>query len=108
LPQTFIEIELLGGQVEARRLRFPRINFLFQGDGFHDVLRLGCWFGRVDTWHPASPDKKRSIRSLTSSRQGSESLHTLRSRLHSEFSDRRRIHDLYDQTRGVHPSLSPL
>jgi hypothetical protein len=37
LPQTFIQIQLVRGQVEARRLRLPRISFLFQINSLHKV-----------------------------------------------------------------------
>jgi hypothetical protein len=29
-PQTFIELQFLGGKIESRRLLFPGITFLFQ------------------------------------------------------------------------------
>src|SRR5439155_9761683 len=36
-PQAFIEIEFLSGEVEARRLRLPGIDLLFEGNSFHRV-----------------------------------------------------------------------
>jgi hypothetical protein len=29
----------MGGQIESGRLRFPRITFLLDGDGFHSYLQ---------------------------------------------------------------------
>src|ERR1019366_2711624 len=40
LPQSFIKIQLMGGEVKAGGLRLPRIRFLFEVDGFHESLRM--------------------------------------------------------------------
>src|SRR6185437_6795857 len=37
LPEPFVKIEFAGGEVEARGLRFPRINLLLKRDGCHNV-----------------------------------------------------------------------
>jgi hypothetical protein len=37
LPQAFLQIEFLRGKVEARRLRLPGIDFLFEGNRLHDA-----------------------------------------------------------------------
>jgi hypothetical protein len=36
LPQTLVEVELMGGQIEAGRLRFPGVGLLLQGDALHE------------------------------------------------------------------------
>src|SRR6202008_564233 len=36
LPQTLIKVELVGGQIESGRLRFPRVGFLLDGNAFHE------------------------------------------------------------------------
>jgi hypothetical protein len=37
LPQSFIKIQLMGGEVKAGGLRLPGIRFLFEVDGFHEI-----------------------------------------------------------------------
>ena len=39
LPQTLVEVQLAGGQVKPRRLRFPGIGLLLQRDRAHGRLR---------------------------------------------------------------------
>src|SRR6266568_2881935 len=35
LPKTFVQVKFLRGKVEARRLRLPGIDFLFERNSFH-------------------------------------------------------------------------
>ena len=36
-PEAFVEIKFLGGEVEARRLRLPGIDLLFEGNSLHRI-----------------------------------------------------------------------
>src|SRR3989442_4758036 len=42
LPETFVQVKFLRRKVEARRLRLPGIDFLFEGNSFHRISRYEC------------------------------------------------------------------
>ena len=47
LPDALIQVEFLGGEVEAGGLRLPGIGFLLEGEGLHGVfLFFCCWYQR--------------------------------------------------------------